>query len=166
MSDLSGVMSSLISSFGEDLKRNYIPIFIVGGVACMAFCFAPVAFLEAPRSQFAPIAFVVGVCALAAAVVVPIFSAARRKVERINAEKVMIKRLSNLPHGAKAVLMRAVEEGLVHGNIRNPEIAYLYRVGVLIGPPQLELMMGDDFMVDPIALDLLGRHWDEVFAER
>ena len=140
--------ASALSAVLDAAKRHGALIFAAVSIACLSLCL-----------------LAVGVLAGVMAVGIPAERALRRAVAKKQAERKLVENLRNLPDVSKEILREVMSEGEAYGNIRDPKFSYLYKIGILVGPPQFEIFGGDLFTIDPIALKLLKDNEKEIFGE-
>lgn len=71
--------------------------------------------------------------------------------------------LKALPVPTKRILLVMLNEGMACGNIRDPGFHQLYKLGMIQGPPQFDLIGVDSFILKPDANRLLQENYDEIF---
>lgn len=157
--------ASALSAVLDTAKRHGPLIFAAASIACLSVCFLPIGFLSELSAGERIVLLAAGVLTGVLAVGIPIEKVLRRVVAKKQAERKLVESLRNLPGVSKEILKEVMSEGEVHGNIRDPKFRYLYGIGVLVGPPQFEILGGDLFSIDPSALKLLKDNEREIFDE-
>lgn len=157
--------ASALSAVLDAAKRHGALIFAAVSISSLSLCFLPGGFVADLSSRERIVLLAVGVLAGVMAVGIPIERALRRAVAKRRAERKLVENLRNLPDVSKEILREVMSEGEAYGNIRDPKFSYLYKIGILVGPPHFEIFGGDLFTIDPIALKLLKDNEKEIFGE-
>ena len=157
--------ASALAAVLDAAKRHGSLIFAAAFIACLSLCFLPVGFVAELSARERIVLLAVGVLAGGMAVGIPVERALRGVVAKRKAERKLVENLRNLPDVSKEILKEVMNDGEVYENIRDPKFSYLYKIGVLVGPPHFEILGGDLFSIDPIALKLLKDNEKEIFGE-
>ena len=80
-------------------------------------------------------------------------------------DEALVDEIKNLPKPTKQLLKAFLEEGKLWGNIRDPEFKQLYQLGMIEGPSQFELLMGDNFVLTSYGGKFVKSHMKEIFND-